>query len=326
MEHRVAMLRRLVPLAIFAAFASVVGGCNAVKPGRSPGDTFDAAKRAILEESYEGLWRLISRRARDAESASIRTQQREVEASLGDMTPSKKVEFFEQNAVRPEVFVNMSPAEAFAANMRNTARVASGLREALLDSSVATVVVDGDTATLTVEIPGETAAKLVFEREDGLWMIPSMSEFFSALRLAGRLRSAGKSPKDTYDALLACVAGGDYESVWGLFADDLQARLAQTFQLAIDGVKSLDDDRKREFGRQAGVSAEEYVTLGPKEMLAVSLRNRFKEPAELSAILSRRVVHTVVEGDIATMSLAGAEGNSTVRLKKIGDKWYLMDF
>jgi hypothetical protein len=311
-------------VAVLAACVAALAGCSAVRPGRRPADTFEAAKRAILEENYVGLWRLIGERARDAEASKIRAQQREVEKQLGNLTPQDVEQFFRKNGVRPDVYVNLVPAEAFAAQVRNTARMAAGLREALLDSHVIGSAEEGDVATLAIEIPGEPTASLRLEREEGLWIVPSVNAFFVALRMSGRVRSPGKTPQETYDALIACVSARAYEAVWELLASEQQAEIAGRFRTAVEQVKKLDADQKRSFEIQAGMTADEYVTLAPGQMLAVELRLKFGDPQALDELLSRRADGVAISGSTAVLSLSGRGGRSNVHLKRQGDQWYLL--
>jgi hypothetical protein len=312
-------------LLILSVAALVVFGCNAVKPGRTPAQTFEAAKRAILEEDYEGLWRLVSSRARDAEAARIRAEQRGVEDKIGDMTEDDRLAFQKKHGVLPHEFMNLTPAGAFANSVRNTARLGDGLREALLDAHVLASEEKGDTATLAVEIPGEKPAKLEMVREQGLWVIPSMMDFFTAIRLSGRIRKAGETPQETYEALLACVSSGAFGDVWDLFDRGLQAKLAATFVRSIDEVKKLDDDQRRQLEQTYGVNVDTYVKMGPRELLALNLRIQFRDPRRLDAILSRRVLGVAVAGETAVLSLSGTGDKNKVKLQRQAGKWYLLD-
>ena len=312
--------------ALVAAALAAAAGCNAVKPGREPQQTFEAAKRAILEENYEGLWRLVASRSRDAEAARIRGEQREVESKLGNLTDDDKLAFRTKHGVGPEEFMNLTPAGAFANQVRNTARLGDGLREALLDAHVVAAEVSGERATLAVEIPGEAPAKLEMVREQGLWVIPSMMDFFMSLRLSGRIRKAGETPQETYDALLACVSARAYEDVWDLFDRGLQARLADTFIRSIDEVKKLDDDQRKQLERTFGVDVDTYVKMGPKELLALELRLQFRDPRRLDALMSRRVLGVAVSQDTAVLSLSGTGDKNKIKMRWQGGKWYLLDF
>jgi hypothetical protein len=316
------------PVVIVAVVAAV--GCNAVKPGREPAQTFEAAKRAILEENYEGLWRLVSSRARDAEAARIRAEQRQVEDKIGDLTEDDRLAFQKKHGVLPDEFMNLTPAGAFANRVRNTARLGDKLSEALLDAHVIAADVNGDAATLAVEIPGEKPAKLAMVREQGLWVIPSMMDFFASIRLSGRIRKAGDTPQETYNALLACVSAGAFEDVWDLFDVGLQGKLADTFLRSIDEVKKLDDDQRRQLEQTYGVDVETYVKMGPRELLALNLRIQFRDPGRREAIMLRQVRGVaVVDGtDMAVLTLSGSGDKSKVKLKRDnsrGGKWYLLD-
>jgi hypothetical protein len=300
----------------------VAVGCNGVKPGRAPRDTFEAAKRAILEENYAGLWRLVSARSRDAAASKIRAQQRQVIEQLGNMTPKDKEAFLRVNGISPDEFANLSPAEAFALQIRNNTLVIAGLRQALLDSSVDGEDIEGETATVGVRIPGEATAKVSFVREGGLWFIPSTSDFFASLRLTGRMLSAGKTPRETYEAMLACIAQKKFGKIWDLYGPECQAALATQFQQAIDMVKRLDEDGKREFRRQAGMDADQYVKLGPEELLELELKLKFRNPADLEAAQASRIVDTTIRGDTAVLTVWGVDGSTKVTLKKQGERWY----
>ena len=77
--------------------------------------------------------------------------------------------------------------------------------------------------------------------------------------------------------------------------------------------------------KKYGVSVDECVKMGPKQLLALNLRLQFREARQLDAILSRRVTRTAVVGETAVLSLSGTGDKNKVKLRRQGGKWYLLD-
>jgi len=320
------MMKKAHAIARVVLAAALAAGCGGVKPGRRPEATFEAARRAILEDRYEGLWALLAERSRNDEAARIAALQRQIASELPNMTDSHKERFLRENGIMPDEFVNLSPAEAFAAQVRNTARLAATLRRALSGARVAETKLGDRSATLKIEMPGEPPGELTLVLENGLWRIPDVNDLFKAVRLQERSREPGRTPQETYDAFVACLADGAYADVWGLLASENRERLAESFKRSQEEVRGLDGGPRRDFERRYGVTAEEFVAMEPRDVLALELRRQLSDPIQRQMLLSRRVESVEVNGPVAVLVLLGPAGRNRMRMAFEGERWFIAEF
>lgn len=315
---------------------SLVVGCSGIKPGRSPEATFEAIRRAMLEKEYEALWGLLSAKARELEVAAVQQQQRTWEQSLDNMTSPEKQKFLSENGVTPEEFVNMSPAEVFAMNVRRTARLVTALAEQLAAARVIGVRTEGEAATLEITVgAGEGEAEgdeekvsLTLEREHGVYRVKSFQELLTAFRPAERSRRPGRTPKETFEAFRACVRDRAYEDLWDLFTPFMREKLAE----AMEGLKRQLEEmlgsarRKRERG--LGAAAEEFAAMAPKEAFATSIRFNIEVQRRLPPILLGEFVSAEIEagGDRAKILLRGRRGEHRITAVFTDGVWLLEGF
>lgn len=304
----------------------LVLGCAGIKPGRTPEATFEAARCAILEDRYEGLWALLAERSRNDEASRIAALQRQIAAELPNMTDSYKERFLRENGIMPDEFVNLSPAEAFAAQVRNTAKLAATLRDALRQARASETKLEGSSAKLKIEMPGEPSGELELVLENGLWRIPSIEELFKALRIQERSREPGKTPQETYDAFITCLSDGAYADVWKLLSSKHRERLAESFQRSKEEVAKLDHTSARDFERRYNTTTEEFLAMEPKEILALELKRNLSDPLQRQVLLSRKVESVDIRDEEAMLILIGPAGRNRMHMVLEGDRWFIADF
>jgi hypothetical protein len=327
-RRRVARGRAGRPRRALAALAAVflAAGCSGIKPGRTPEATFEAVKRAVLLGEYQGLWGLLSASSRDAEARRIQAQQREVSARLPNFTPADKQRFLAENGISPDEFIGMTPAEVFAMEMRRSSRVIGDLRDALEGAAVTEVRPGPEGAVLEIALGDGEATELELEFEHGVYRLSSLSDLLQSLVPAGRAHRAAKTPQATYEALKACIRDEAYEDMWDLFSDGYRQALQMSFKESKREVQGLDPDDARSFERMFGVTVEDYLKMGPREILGVNMRSQFEDQFKRGLVLSRRVRSVQTEGDRAILTLEGPGGGVQVQMVKKEDRWYLAEF
>ncbi len=317
--------------------AGALAGCNAVKPGRTPAATFEAAQRAVLEEDYEGLWRLLCAKARDAEALRIGQEKRRVEQVLEQLTRAEKEKLTRQKGISPEEFVDLAPAQVFAMELRQNpqnARMMGELRRTLMSARVLRTEIDragtsgsaGATgrASLKIEIPDEEPVELEFVFEHGLYKLPSKEGFFEALGSRRRARRAGRTPEETHRAAQACIADGELEELWDLFSPKGQKSIAGIVRGEQESIRKLAAEQLRSFERKAGVAAAEFAAMSPKEAFVVELRTGVGSLRALRKVLLGRFVSAEIDKDeqSGTVSIRATMGTVSVGVEQLDGRWY----
>jgi hypothetical protein len=320
-----------------------------VKPGSTPKATFEAVKRAIAAEDYEGLWGLLTSRARDGEARRIRSVQGFIEAEIAQLTDQEKARLIGGLGVPPGEFVNMSPEQVFAeearrggrftvvmglpgeqeVGFRRLPRAVRDLYDVLRDAAVTDSRTDDGRAVLTVSLGGGGTARLVLEKEHGAWRLPSAGELVSAFLPAEDLRRPGTSPKETYEAVMACMRDHAFADVWGLLSPGLRTEKAETLRRLREKFKTLSGDAVRRLERAYGVEVEEIDSLPDRELFGLNLKARIEKrdpPFALAALVTGRFLGQTVLGDGAVVRLQVPMGPAVeVRMTLHEGRWYLAE-
>jgi len=307
--------------------SAALSGCNGVKPGRTPSATFEAARRAVGEENYEGLWLLLCAKARDAEALRIGQEKRRIEQVLGQLTPAEKEKLTRQKGISPEEFVDLSPAQVFAMELRRdpqNARMMGELRRTLERAIIGDFKREGDRALLDIEIPNEEPVELEFVFEHGLYRLPSKEGFFEALGSRRRARRAGRTPEETHRAAQACIADGAFEELWDLFSPRGQKSIAGILRREQESTRKLAAEQLRSFERKAGVAAARFAAMSPKEAFVVELRTGVGSLRALRKVLLGRFVSAEIDKDeqSGTVSIRATMGTVGVRVEQLDGRWY----
>ena len=310
--------------------AGTLPGCNAVKPGRTPAAPFEAARRAVREENYEGLWLLLCAKARDAEASRIGQEKRRVEQVLEQLTPAEKEALTRQKGISPEEFVDLSPAQVFAMELRQNLqkRMMGELRRTLEGARVSGVRTEGDRALVKIVTPDEEPVELEFVFEHGLYKLPSKEGFFEALGSRRRARRAGRTPEETHRAAQACIADGALEELWDLFSPRGQKSIAGILRGEQESIRKLAAEQLRSFERKAGVAAAEFAAMSPKEAFVVELKTGVGSLRAIRKVLLGRFVSAEIEEDeqSGTVSIRSTMGTVGVRVEQLDGRWYFGRF
>ncbi|MHC4201950.1 MAG: hypothetical protein ACYSU0_18330 [Planctomycetota bacterium] len=311
--------------------AGALPGCNAVKPGRTPAATFEAARRAVREENYEGLWLLLCAKARDAEALRIGQEKRRIEEVLEQLTPAEKEALTRQKGISPEDFVDLTPAQVFAMELRRgsqNVRMMGALRRTLERAIVGDSRKEGDRALLAIEIPEEGNVEVEFVFERGLYKLPSKEGFFEALGSRRRARRAGRTPEETHRAAQACIADGALEELWALFSPRGQKSIAGIVRREQESVRKLPAEQLRSFERKAGVTGAEFAAMSPKEAFVVELRAGVGSLRAIRKVLLGRFVSAEIDEDeqSGTVSIRSTMGTVGVRVEQLDGRWYFGQF
>jgi hypothetical protein len=331
-----------------ACALSVLAGCSGVKPGSTPKATFEAVKRAIVTEDYEGLWGLLTSQARDEEACRIRSVQALIEAEIARLTDREKADVIRRLGVPPAEFVNMSPQKVFAeearrggmftvtatlageqeVGFRRLPRTVRDLYEPLRDAAVTDSRTDDGRAVLTVSLGGGGTARLVLEKEHGAWRLPGAAEFISAFLPAEGLRRPGRSPKETCEAVVACMRDHAFADVWDLLSPGLRAEKTETLRRLRERFKTLSGDAIRRIERAYGVPVEEIDGLSDRELFGLNLRARIEKrdpPFVFAAIVTGRFAGQTVLGDAAAVRMEGPVGPVDVKMTLHEGRWHLAE-
>ena len=304
----------------------LVAGCSGIKPGRKPEATFEAVRQAVIEKNYEALWDLISAKSRDREVASVSQERRMIEGSIDNLTPEQKQDFLMRYGISPEKFMNMDNSEVFAMKVRNTPRLTTGLAEALEQAEIIGVKPDGDAAVLTISVGGEEELELTLEREQGLYRVRSFDDLLAVFRPAERTRRPGKTPRETFDALLYCVSDGAYEDLWELVSPEVKRQLAGPTEKLKEQYRGLSASERRPLEHDLGVTIEEFVEMSPEEAFAVQMRFKLEARGGGRLILLRQFVREEIEGGRAAAVLMQPDGEVKMPMVLVDGRWLLEGF
>ncbi len=310
-------------LSVFICGCSCLSGCGGIKPGRTPRDTFDAARRAVMEENYEAFWQLLSGRERDAEALRFAAEKQRMEVGLEQLTPDEKEEFRKRNGISPEEYVGLSPRSIFARDMGGDARLMDEARRALAGARVVGVRSEGNRARLSVQIPDERPVEVELVLDHGLWRIPDAEGFFEALGFFRRARGAGRTPEETLRAAGLCLASGAEGDLWELFTPGGAEPLAEIVRADQEAARKLTRAESRIFERNAGISAEAFAHLETKDAFALELRTGHGRLSVLRSIFLGRFVSADIVGDRGVINVKTITGSVVkLQVELRGGRWY----
>jgi hypothetical protein len=311
---------------LFCCALVLVSGCGGIKPSRKPEATFDSLKQAVLGKRYEALWNLLSAKSREKEVVTFSQERRRIESEIDNLTPEQKQDFLMRCGVSPEEFMNMGHAEVFAMNIRNTPRLTTGLEGALRQAEVTGVRIDGDAAVLTISVGGEEEVELTLQREQGLYRLKSFDDLLDVFRPGERTRRPGKTPRESFDALIHCIRDGAYEDLWELVSPEVKEQLAVPTEKLKEQYRGLPASARRPLEHDLGVTIDEFLEMSRKEAFVVQMRYKLEARGGARAILSREYVSEEIEGDRAAAVLTQPDGEVRMPMVLVGGRWLLEGF